>query len=336
MLTPHERMDPELAQALAAIPKGPGGVFDFGNIEETRRKVRDMARENDGSTIDASVSVDVVEAFRPDNQSSVPLRVLRPADRSKPLPALLWFHGGGQVVGFAAQEDSYLKAICKAVGCAVASVDYRLAPEFPSPAAAEDGFAAFQWLRSEGARLEIDADRIGISGASGGGCIAAATVLMLRDRGMPLPLFQSLNYPMLDDRNESASSYEITDLGAFDRAASVQAWKAVLGGRVGTDDVSWYSAPARAASLARLPPTFIAVGQLDVLRDENVTYATRLVAEGVAVDFHLYAGAYHAWDLFAPSSALTSTFVATWYSFLSRQFRISNGRSTRAPAGNND
>lgn len=98
----------------------------------------------------------------------MPVRLLRPATAQGPLPVMLWFHGGGQVLGFAAQDDPWLKRLCSRLGCAVAAVDYRLAPETPSPGAAEDGFTAYQWLVREAEALGLDNARIGIAGQSGG------------------------------------------------------------------------------------------------------------------------------------------------------------------------
>jgi acetyl esterase/lipase len=315
----RDTMDSELREALAAISTGPGGLFDLDDLEGARKELRAFA-EAVAANDDPSVSVETYE----ETQSAappVPIRLFRPRSGSGPLPALLWFHGGGQILGYAAQEDAYLKQLSRAVGCIVASVDYRLAPEAPSPAGAEDGYLAYRWLRDQADHLGISAGRIGLAGASGGGCIAAAAALMIRDRGDPTPLFQSLNYPMLDDRNTTPSSREITDIGIWDRETNIRAWRIILGEQAGGAVVSSYSAPARAKDLAGLPPTFIAVGELDVFRDEDMDYASRLVVSGVPTDFHLYSGAYHAFDVLAPDSERATSFRETWYGFLTREFR---------------
>lgn len=314
-------MDPELADALNAIPRSPSGIFDLTNLEGTRAAVRALAESIAAAASPDDGAVTVEEHVAPrGNGPDLLLRVLRPAAATASLPALLWFHGGGQVLGYAAQDDTYLGPVCTAVGCAVISVDYRLAPEFPSPAAVEDGCTAFGWVRANAAALGVDADRIGIAGASGGGGIAAGTALLLRDRGAGIPMFQALSYPMIDDRNVTASSREITEIGIWDRATNVLAWQYILGERAGTDDVSPYSAPARAPDVSGLPPTFLAVGELDVFRDEGLDYAMRLRAAGVPVELHLYSGAYHAWDLFAPAAALTASFLGARSHFMSRYF----------------
>ena len=316
----HDRIDPELAEALKAIPMGPAGVFDVSDLEGTRAGVRAFAEAIAAQIPDEpSVSVEEVEVPRPDG-STLAIRLLRPTTETGPLPVLLWFHGGGQVLGYAAQDDPILKHLVLEVGAIAASVDYRLAPEAPAPAAAEDGLLAYRWLHGQANALGIDAGRIALAGQSGGAGIAAATALMIRDQGGPAPLFQALNYPMLDDRNTTASSHQITDIGIWDRATNLLAWSSILGDRAGTDDVSPYCAPARATDLAGLPPTFLAVGELDAFRDEDLDYATRLLAAGVPVELHLYPGAFHAWDLFAPEAAVSVAYSQAWFGYLRRQF----------------
>ena len=317
----HNRIDPELAEALAAVPKPNGRIFDLGNLEGTRELIRQMAAQGEpAAAANTAVLVKEHEASRP-GYAPVPLRVFRPTNVRGALPAMLWFHGGGQVLGFAAQEDAYLKRIAGEVGCMVISVDYRLAPEARAPAAAQDGFAAWRWLCREAKALGADPERLAIAGASGGGGIAAATALMIRDEGAPMPLFQSLNYPMIDDRNETPSAREISGLGVWDRENNLAAWKLILGDAVGSTHVSPYAAPARAAAVDGLPPTCIIVGELDVFRDEDVSYATRLLQSGIATELHVFPGAYHAWDLFAPDAGLTAAFFQTWFGYLQRAFR---------------
>ncbi|MFD8784817.1 alpha/beta hydrolase [Kitasatospora sp. NPDC059599] len=314
-------MDQELSLALDAVPMTPNGAFDLTDLATTRAAFRAQAESAaDSMPADPSVTVEEHLASRTDGPD-VPIRLLRPTDAPGPLPVLLWFHGGGQVLGFAAQDDPWLTPLSVSLGCAVAVVDYRLAPETPAPGAAEDGFTAYRWLSREADVLGLDGTRIGIAGQSGGGGVAAATALLIRDRGGATPLFQALTYPMLDDRNHTASSHEITDIGIWDRSTNLLAWKAILGDRAGTDDVRPYEAPARAADLGALPPTFIAVGDLDCFRDEDLDYAARLRAQGVPVELHLYPGAYHAFDVIAPRSRLAVTFHRTWLDYLDRRFR---------------
>ena len=124
---------------------------------------------------------------------------------------------------------------------------------------------------------------------------------------------------LLDDRNETPSTYEVTDLGVWDRRENLLAWAVVLGDRVGDPALDPYYAPGRATDLSALPDAFIAAAQFDVFRDENIAFAQRLIAAGVPVELHLYARAFHAWDLFAPEWALGRAFVHTWQDFLRRR-----------------
>ncbi|MEV4099358.1 alpha/beta hydrolase fold domain-containing protein [Nonomuraea sp. NPDC049649] len=179
---------------------------------------------------------------------------MRPQKARGPLPVIMWFHGGGQVLGFAAQDAPWLKRLCAALGCAVAAVDYRLAPETPAPGAAEDGYTAYRWISDNASDLGLDPTRVGLAGQSGGGGIAAATALLVRDRGAATPLFQLLMYAMLDDRGTTDSSREITDIGIWDRSTNLLAWQAFLGDRADLDCAARLRRPRRAAPLPRRLP----------------------------------------------------------------------------------
>ncbi|MFB7668877.1 alpha/beta hydrolase [Kitasatospora sp. NPDC056138] len=313
-------IDSELAAALQTMAIGPNGVFDLTDIPATRQAARALA-ESIASTIPDEPTVTTEETQAPRAEGpDVPIVLLRPQNASGTVPALVWFHGGGQVLGFAAQDTPWLKPLSAALGCAIASVDYRLAPETPAPGAAEDGYTAYRWISDNAADLGLDPTRIGLAGQSGGGGVAAATALLIRDRGAATPLFQLLMYPMLDDRNTTDSSRSITDIGIWDRSTNLMAWQAILGDRAGTDDITPYSAAGRATDLAGLPTTFIGVGELDVFRDENLDYAARLRAHGVPVELHLYPGAYQAFDMFAPQSRLAQSFHHTLNDYLLRLF----------------
>ena len=184
----HDRIDPEPTDALAAVPKVNGRVSDLSDLEGTRALIRLVAAQGErASASNTAVSVEEHEASR-SGDPPVPLRLFRPANARGTLPAILRFHGGGQVLGFAAQEDAYLKPVASEVGCIVISVDYRFAPEARAPAAAQDGLEAWRWLSGEAGPLGADPERLGIAGASGGGGVAAATALMIRDEGAPMPL----------------------------------------------------------------------------------------------------------------------------------------------------
>jgi acetyl esterase/lipase len=313
-------IDPELAAALDAVPKSPNGsLLDLSDIPAFRAQLQAARAQRPVPAPDARVKIETLSIPREDG---TPLDVVmfHPGGTDQPRPALVYFHAGGQVLGSAHDPIAhpYAAAMALQLDIVLAAVDYRLAPETQAPGAAEDGYLAFTYLTEHAREHGIVPDRIGLAGASGGGAPATATALMVRDRGDRRPRLLSLNYPMLDDRNETPSSHEIVDLGIYDRRENAYAWAAVLGDRTGAPDVHPYSAPGRATDVAGLPETFIAVAQYDVFRDENIDFAQRLIAAGVPVDLHLYAHAFHAWDVAAPQSALAKTFEHTWHDYLRR------------------
>lgn len=308
-------LDPELAAALAAMPRMPhGGLIDLSDIPAFRAMTAAAVAAFPAPEPDPRVSVSTHVATRADG-TTLDVVAFRPETAPSPAPVLAWFHAGGQVLGTAHHDAAYHADLALSLNCVVAVVDYRLAPETPAPGAAEDGYLAYTYLLKNAAELDIDPYRIGIAGASGGGAPATATALMIRDRGDAAPCLLALNYPMLDDRNETPSSHQIVDLGVWDRRENLLAWAAVLGGR---EDVGAYEAPGRAEDLGGLPETFIAAAQYDVFRDENIALASKLLAAGVPVELHVYPHAFHAWDRFAPASGLTTTFRQTWHAFLTR------------------
>jgi len=320
MTTLLDRIDPELAEALANLPIGSDGLLDVTNIPKARESVRQIAESIAQNTPDdPRISVQEYRAKSYDGYE-VPIRMLRPKSAIGPVPLLVWFHAGGQILGFAAQDDPLNKMLIAKTGCAIASVDYRLAPEYPSPTGAKDGFAAWKWLVKSAEDLQIDSERMAIAGGSGGGCIAAATTLLIRDHGAKAPKFQALICPMLDDRNETPSSKMIEDIGIWDRKTNIFAWKNILGEKSGSNEVSVYSAPARETNFKNLPETFIAVGELDLFRDESLNYALGLQQDNIPVELHLYPRAYHSFNVFAPKSQLTLSFNSTWQTYIKRQF----------------
>ena len=231
----------------------------------------------------------------------VTVRVYRPVDASGPLPGIYYIHGGGMVLGDLDDENPAAELICEQVGAVVVSVKYRLAPEHTYPAAVEDCYAGLEWLSKNVAELGVDAERLAIYGASAGGGLTLATALLARDRGGPQLSFMMPIYPMIDDRNETPSSHEITDIGIWDRAGNIEAWAWYLGGQ----EADQYAAPARAADLSGLPPAFIDVGTIDLFLDEDIEFARRLMQAGVPTELHIHPGAFHATELVAPQSVLS-------------------------------
>lgn len=240
----------------------------------------------------------------PDGAPEVRVLVYVPKGGARPLPALLWIHGGGYVLGSADQEDAQAKALVTDIGCVVVSVDYRLAPETPHPGPVEDCYAALSWLHANAAELGVDPARIAIGGASAGGGLAAGLGLLARDRGEVPLAFQLLIYPMLDDRTVvTAEPHPYVGEFIWTQEANRVGWSCYLGQEPGGPDASPYAAAARAASLAGLPPTYLCVGALDLFLEEDLEYARRLMREGVPTELHVYPGAFHGFNLLPDARA---------------------------------
>jgi acetyl esterase len=298
-------IDPELATVLAAMPMDPGGQLGDPNMIQIMRSTPDiLAMLGTELPTDDRVTVENSEAPGPEGAPAVPVRIYRPkAPAQGKLPALLYFHGGGFVIGDMYLEEGRCLRLAADGECVVVSVDYRLAPENPFPAGVEDCYCALSWLGAQVKDLGVDIDRIGVGGASAGGALAAAVSHMSRDRtGVPLAL-QLLLYPVLDDRMETPSMKTFSSTPVWNSASNAQMWDHYLG--VKRDYVSNYAAPGRATDLADLPPAYIMTAELDPLRDEGIAYGQRLMAAGVSAEVHCFPGAVHGFDLVAPDIDLS-------------------------------
>jgi acetyl esterase/lipase len=228
-------------------------------------------------------------------------KLYRPAAKAQEtLPVMLWCHGGGYVAGNIDDDDPLCEQFALDADCCVATVDYRLAPEFPYPAGLEDCYAALEWLVQQADALRVDPARLAVAGGSAGGGLAAALALLARERGGPALCFQMPLYPMLDDRNCTPSSYEITAQNfpnAWNRTNNLYGWNCYLKDlHAACADIPPTAAPTRAADLRGLPPAFFCVGTLDMFRDETLDYATRLAQADVPVELHLYPGCFHGFE----------------------------------------
>jgi acetyl esterase/lipase len=297
----RDLIDPEsrepLDQLLAVLPGGFNAIPDI------------VARRAAAAQLLAAVEVppnpNVTREDRtvpgPEGAPDISVRIFRPVNASGTLPGVYFIHGGGMILGDVEGESAVAEQVCEQVGAVVVSVEYRLAPEDPHPAQAEDCYAGLVWMARNTAELGFDPDRLALYGGSAGGGLVIAVALLARDRGFPAIRFQMPIYPMIDHANETSSSHEITDIGVWDRAANIEAWDWYLGG--GKPD--YYAAPALADDLSGLPPTFIDVGTCDLFRDEDIAFATRLMQAGVPTELHVNPGAYHASEVLAPTAALS-------------------------------
>jgi acetyl esterase/lipase len=304
-----EQLDPELKAVMERMPTD--RTLDLTKISAARARMKKLVLEM-LATFPQVEGVSQEDRFAPGTQGGPPVRVriYRADDQSSKLPALYWIHGGGYVMGDIDMDDRLMKQMVKRIGCVAASVDYRLAPEHPFPTPVEDCYTGLKWLFAHADELGVEPARIAIGGPSGGGGLTAGLGLLARDRKEVQVAYQLLIYPMIDDRNATAAAYAITDPRVWNRESNGLGWKAYLGRDGGGADVSPYAAATRATDLSNLPPTYISVGTLDLFVDENIDYAQRLIQAGVPTELHVYPGAFHGFDMFAPSARVSKQFKA--------------------------
>lgn len=321
-MDPMDRLDPELVEPLKGLLEATGGGFNLRDIAATRAAVEGMLQ---GILSEApptpDITIEDLDIPGGDAGADVAVRLYRPQQSTGPIPVLLWMHPGGFVIGSIAMDELSSRALAAHLGCAVVSVNYRLAPEHPFPAAVEDAYSALQWIDSNADELGFDAERIVVGGASAGGGIAAGVCLLTRDRKGPKPILQWLFYPALDNLNVEPASESVPDNLFWTRENSIIGWSAYLNGNTRGADTPIYAAPARARDLGGLPDAFIGVGTADMLMEENVDYAERLAAAGATVDLKVYPGAFHAFDAFAPMTRVSQRFIADRNSALQQAIR---------------
>jgi acetyl esterase len=211
-------------------------------------------------------------------------------DIASPAPALVYFHGGGWVCGGLEYVDAPLRSIANRAACAIVSVDYRLAPEHPYPAATEDAYAATSWVAEHAASLGFDSGRLAVGGDSAGGNLATVVALMARDRGEPPLAFQVLVYPVTN-HDFTTSSYEDNAEGYLLTRDSMKWYWSHYLGELGSG-ADPYASPLR-ASVKDVPPALVLTAEHDPLRDEGEAYARHLQAAGVSASLRCYEGLVH-------------------------------------------
>ncbi len=302
-MTSKHLVDPDL---LPMIEQMPAFQFSRETLAATRAMMQAM---RPATPPPASVHVSERRITGPKGAPDVRIIVTRPKASGTSRPGILHIHSGGYIMGTADMNVLTDAAYAAQFGATVVSVDYRLAPETPHPGPVEDCYAALAWMHAQAPELGVDRGRIAVTGESAGGGLAAATVLLARDRAQYAVAFQHLVFPMLDDRTTTQSDAS-PHLGEFvwTRDANVFGWTALLGRAPGGADISPYAAPARMADLSRLPPTFVACGALDLFLEENLDYARRLIRAGVATEMHIYPGAPHAF-MMVEAAPVSKAFV---------------------------
>ncbi|NHN29699.1 alpha/beta hydrolase [Paenibacillus agricola] len=309
----EKKLNPELKQMFSVLPEV---IYTQENLAAKRKEMNEMLAGMVAS-LPINDAVLTSERYVPgaEGDPDVRIKIYEPRVKEETLPGVLYIHGGGYILGSADMMDPALQQLVTELNCVIVSVDYRLAPEHPFPAPLEDCYAALKWFSENAEELGGDSSRIAVVGPSAGGGLTAAVSLLARDRKGPSIIFQMPLYPMIDDRNITKSSNEITDERVWNQAKNQLGWEMYLGEN---GEVSQYAAPARATDLSGLPPTYTCVGDLDPFRDETIDYVLRLTQAGVPTEFHLYPGCFHGFEEYFPTAEISQRIVKEYNTALKR------------------
>ncbi|BCI52699.1 alpha/beta hydrolase [Mycolicibacterium litorale] len=285
-MTPTQDVESRLHPALRRFAAARTDLSP-GNLGFVRESLDDRRRES-AAALDVA-GVEITEDRARSGRSAVGVRVYRGG--AGPAPAVVYCHSGAFVLGNLDTDHLQCVQFARRAECTVVSVDYRLAPEHPYPAAVEDVMTALRWVAAKSALLQVDPSRIAVAGSSAGAALAALSAQAAATGSAPPVVFQLLHQPVLDDR-PTPSRHEFTTTPGFDGAAVEQMWRHY---RPADGAV-----PARSTGLTGLPPAFLSCSELDPLRDEALDYARRLLAAGVSTELHLFSGTCHGFDSLLP------------------------------------
>ena len=312
-------LHPQLAALLERAANSPLPAYYDVPATVARRLYRDT---RGALTPDPPAVESVQLLLAPSPAGPVPVRAYRPkgAGKDEVLPALLYIHGGGWVIGDLDTHDVVCRTLANGARCAVFSVEYRKAPESPFPAAVDDCFAALNFVSREEKKLGINAKQLAVGGDSAGGNLAAVMALMARDAGGPAISFQLLIYPGVDQRmghpsiDSNGEGYLLTKKSMLYFRGHYLPRK--------EDWLDWRASPLLAKSLARLPPAFVMTAGYDPLRDEGKAYAERLAKEGVQTEYKNYADMVHGFITMGRVLDTTNTALADCAQALKKVWEI--------------
>jgi acetyl esterase len=279
-------LDPQARAILDQMAEMGGPPIDELSAAEARRASEALAAMQG---VGEPVAI-VEDRTLPGPGGDIPIRIYTPAGKG-PLPLLVYFHGGGWVIGKIETSDALCRALTNAAGCIVISVDYRLAPEHPFPAAVDDAYHATLWIAANAAGFGGDPSRIAVGGDSAGGNLAAVVAQIARERGKPAISFQLLIYPVTDAACDTPSYGENADGYFLTRSAMQWFWNHYT--RSNDDRTHPHASPLRADNFAGLPAALVITAEFDPLRDEGELYAERMRAAGVPVQLTRYEGMIH-------------------------------------------
>jgi acetyl esterase len=287
--------------AFALLARQPREILRDANVA----RAAIFAARKEARPYSSGLDLDIEDHYVPlanEEKTQIPVRIYRGKNAVSTLPVLLYLHGGGFYCGDHLSEELQCVHYALNAQCAVVCVAYRLAPEEPFPAALTDCYRVLEFLWNESLNLNLDRDFIAVGGSSAGANLAASVALLARDRTGPKICFQMLLIPALDDRLETQSAHQFTDVPDFARPEAEMMWHWYLG--EDAHDVSPYAAPVRAKDLTGLPAAYVLCAGLDPLRDEGLNYAHRLTEAGVAVELHLVPSIPHGFASI-PSAAIS-------------------------------
>jgi acetyl esterase len=286
---------PQVRTALEALAKANLPAIESLTPAQAREQINAMARARGGEPAPIARTEDRAV---PGPAGPIPVRVYWP-NATGTLPAVLYFHGGGHVIGNLDTHDRIVRNLCAGAEAVFISVDYRMGPEHRFPAAVDDSWAALQWLVAAAPGLGVDPGQIAVCGDSAGANLAAVVALLARDAAGPPIKLQALVYPVAD-YGFGTPSYEryASGYGVLTRAA--MAWFRNHYLATPADAEDWRASPLKAASLAGVAPAIVVAAECDVLHDEGARYADALRRAGVAVEYEDYAGMIHGFFGMAP------------------------------------
>jgi len=279
-------LDREVEAFLKQLAEAGGPALNELSPAEARQTALQMAALGG----EAEPVASVVDRTIPGPAGEIPVRIYTPEGEG-PFPVLLYFHGGGWVIGSPDAVHATCALLANRAGAVVVSVDYRMAPEHKFPAAAEDCYAAAAWVAENAPSLNGDPRRIAVAGDSAGGNLAAVVALMAREKGFPQLAYQVLIYPVTD-RNFETASYRQNGADYFLTTAMMEwFWNHYINSEA--DGSDWRASPLRSADASNLPPAFVITAEFDPLRDEGEAYARKLAEAGNIVTVKRYLGQIH-------------------------------------------
>ena len=284
-------LDPQAKALLDLVTAAGTPAFNEMTVPQARDAIRALFIPTEPPLPVKSVETRVLNT----NSVDLAARIYSP-DGQCPLPILVFFHGGGWVIGDLETHDATCRALAIGAGCVVVAIDYRRAPEHKFPTAAEDCFAATQWVALNAASLGGDPSRIAVGGDSAGGNLATVVAQMAADRGGPVLRYQLLIYPVTDHSFETASYKNYADGYLLTKETMEWFWNHYLNSP--SDGINPYASPLRSQRLSHLPPAWVLTAEYDPLADEGTAYARKMNEAGVSVEHTEYKGMIHGFFSF--------------------------------------